>query len=238
MAETQNAGAQPPKAGERVIVREYEMRPEAPPAPTKLFRLKAGYSHHVGDAVVGLKRLNSGGGPDAPTVRLTEAQARAFADKFEAVDNSDFEVYHESADDQRKNAARSQNADLAKDTEGGPQGKPPVAPPEPVHGATGKAGSALPADITTLDPARQGQPTEEQARVIRSGGAPAPTFKVDPKDTPDVPQKVGSPATPIAGTGTGAPLGDNKNSTVESTKVPDSVSGQSGGSAKATETKK
>lgn len=202
MAEAQ--GANQPQAGERVIVREVEVRPATPPQPTKEFRLRRGASHHVGDAVNGLTRLTGIDGPNSPRVRLTRDQARAFADKFEAVDDSDFEVV-KSEDAQRREAPK--NVDPAAETEGGPQGKPLVGPPEVVRGATVSGAPAMPADPTTLDPARQGQPTSEQERVFRAGQASTPTFKVDPKDTPDVPQQAGTPAQPtgvVAGAGTGS----------------------------------
>jgi hypothetical protein len=123
--------------------------------PRKAFRLKQGRRHYQDGQLVAA----------GDVVQLTRDQARAFADKFDQLDESDFvagEYRAYSPEDQRK--ARSSHQ-----AENAPQGQAPQAAPVAVGG--GPLGEAL-KDVTAIDPARQGQPTTELRRVIDSGGAP------------------------------------------------------------------
>lgn len=219
MAEAQTAG--PTK---EVAVQGRELQAPRTQEPTKEFRLKTGFRHWV-DGV----RID--GGPNV-TVRLNRAQAVAFKDKFEPVDEkAAFEVASES-----RPRSASQGTDvhnLAKDTEGGPQGKPVVAPPET---SPRRRATDVPLDPTTLEPARQGQQTREQRAIVDSGNAPPATYKVDPKEASETlkgQQPASGAPTPVP-VGTGGDRGDVKQTNIPSTPVPGSVTGQTPANATPT----
>jgi hypothetical protein len=142
----------------------------------KKYKLKEGKAH-TQDGVP----LQAG-----DTVMLTQTQAVAFRDKFDPVDNSEFqeqeyEPFTKSSQSEDKRALPSDKA---------PQGQPVQTPP--VH-VPPKGGAATgPADPSTLDPAKQGQQTTEQRAIIDAGKAPLPASAV--AGTPPAAEPANPPA--------------------------------------------
>jgi hypothetical protein len=154
-----------------------------PPEPTKPYKLREGMRHnHQGRA------MQAG-----ESVELTEAQARAWRDKFEPEDDSEFEV-KTSEDQQARRAGTSpqgmkKTADDLKqgleDAEAGEgrdeqeteakQGLPVPQPPQAVRPrALGRDPNSPPADPSALDPAKQGQQSNEQRQLIDRNLTPPP----------------------------------------------------------------
>jgi|GEM_PF-3887091 len=111
------------------------------------------------------------------TVHLTEAQSRAWQDKFVPVGDGDFEEMDEVPKYDPKKSSKSKGAkskDEGNDkgpTKEAPQGQPVAAPAIHVEGTGGFSG---PVDPHVMDPARQGQQSREQRQIIDSGKAPVP----------------------------------------------------------------
>jgi len=154
----------------------------AGPEPTKSYRLRPGVGRHHQLGANGQSSVITAG----TVVRLTRAQAHNFKDKFESVDDSDFGV--QSGEELRKAAA-----------------EPPVSagvPVVPVNSKSvdGRGPDAPPADVTTLDPARQGQQTREQEAAKLSGAGPVPDLG------PKGPEPSITPAATAGGPGTSTPV--------------------------------
>lgn len=103
-------------------------------------------------------------------VELTPAQANAMRDKFEAVDDGDFQEVKDEDRKPYKPSAKKKEKENGPSKEEAPQGAPVAQPPVPVRG---EEGSEL-LDPTALDPAKQGQRSREQQNIIDSGNAPLP----------------------------------------------------------------
>lgn len=154
-------------------------RPAAPPAPTKSFKLRQGARHtHSGIAV-----------RPGDVVELTESQAKAFRDKFDAVDDSEFKVpdqpfvYDPSKQesDRRTSGKKAEffvTEGQAVKSEDAPQGMPTPTPPVPVRVAGVPVGPS-PADPRAIDPDRQGQHSRETRAVIDAAGGPAATAVIE-----------------------------------------------------------
>lgn len=164
---TQKAGAD--EVTKRTVIEERQPRVAE---KVKTFRLKLGAKHFANGS------FQTGG-----EVELTEDQARAFRDKIEAVDDSDFTERDQTA--QKRMAAggksdaaaknRDERLDQPDDEENATQG--PAVPQAPVvvgPGAGPRDPSSAPADPSVLDPARQGQQSREMRAFIDSGQMPAP----------------------------------------------------------------
>lgn len=182
-----------------------EERVTAARVPTKAFRLKAGARHfHDGVAVQA-----------GDVVHLTQDQARAFRDKFEPADDSDFKVedqprtYTPNADNrgeqQQKLVDGVQEGQNAKGVDktaetGLPVPQPPVVVPDRAPAVQ------QPHDVTALDPAKQGQQSREQRQLIDSGMAPPPKSITTPSEdktkTSTVPVGGGAAATGAGGKAT------------------------------------
>jgi len=108
------------------------------------------------------------------SVWLTQTQATAFRDKFIAVDTSgEFEEKEDDDEDlvyKPSSGPDAEKPDYAADDKDAPQGQPVVAPAITVPGPT--SGPQGPVDASVLDPARQGQQSREQRKIIDSGKAP------------------------------------------------------------------
>jgi hypothetical protein len=173
MAETRNETMERDKDGTMVRRTVVEERiPGASVPKVKRFRLKAGTRHfHEGTM------LTNG------EVDLTEDQARAFRDKFEPVDDSEFEEQSKSA--QKRNTS-SKESDAVKENrermleegEGGEEPTQGTAVPQapivvnPMSGP--RDPNSAPVDPSSIDPARQGQQSREMRQFIDSGQLPAP----------------------------------------------------------------
>lgn len=174
----------------------------APAEATRSFKLRQGMRHtHQG------RTLNGG-----ETVELTEAQSRAFRDKFEAVGDDDkFTV----KDDAQRRGAGSQTAAEAKQSlreglesaEGAEaeakQGLPPPQPAIQVRTTLGgRDPEAPPVDPSAVDPSKQGQQSNEQRRLIDTNQVPPPApVQAGPPAPTGTTGAIGGVGTPI-GTGT------------------------------------
>jgi hypothetical protein len=130
----------------------------------KEFKLRQGFSHSQDGHSV----------KEGDSVYLTETQARAFRDRFMVVDDGDFKQMdaEEAKYDPDKGESAQPKSKGAKEetgpTKDAPQGQPPPQPP--IHVEMPRIEG--PADINTLDPAKQGQQSREQREIIDSGEAP------------------------------------------------------------------
>jgi hypothetical protein len=158
----------------------------------KAFKLREGAAHtHDGQAVL-----------PGDTVHLTKTQARAFRDKFEPVDDGDFNevkevpVYEPKGD---KKQDKKGAVSASKDTKDAPQGQPVVTPVIPLRPAAPAAG---PTDVHAIDPANQGQQSREVRAIIDAGDAPvAKAFgsgEVTTKRTPVTGPAIGHEKAPVA----------------------------------------
>lgn len=107
-------------------------------------------------------------------VWLTQNQAQAWKDKFVAVDTSDFV---EKKDLPPVESAQKKAADEKPADPKAPQGQPVVAPAVTVVIDDSKK---PPVDPHSLDPARQGQQSNEQREIIDSGNAPLAKVFAEP----------------------------------------------------------
>jgi hypothetical protein len=169
------------KVGEGGVVRRTtieEFSAGGKPQPVKAYKLRQG-ARHTQDG----QAVKSG-----DEVMLTKSQAQAFRDKFEAVDDSEFEEpkeiprYKASSEDQKDKSEPDTDDERDDAEKEAAQGDPVPQPPAVVRPiAAGTRDPNLPpVDPTALDPAKQGQPSREQRRTIDSGNAPMPKSVTEP----------------------------------------------------------
>lgn len=170
MAETKSERSETTKRrGNETTIERHEVTTIKDNTPRKAFKLRPGMRHMQDGQMV----------QAGDEVMLTRDQARAFADKFVPVDeDADFEEgeyqtyrsgqqqgQHEGMDEREYGEGEEERAD---------QGHPVPTPVITVGGAGGVGPQGALKDPTALDPAKQGQQTNEQRRIIDSGNAPPP----------------------------------------------------------------
>jgi hypothetical protein len=162
------------QSGNERTVERHEVTTVKDNTPRKAYRLREGRRHFQdGFAVV-----------PGDEVQLTQDQARAFGDKFEPVDDSDFKTGEYTSYRPGEKKSKSKSGDEPEEPEEGPQGGAPPQPPQKIGVGPVFGGITDPLkDPTAVRPDRQGQQSNEQRRLIDSGGAPPPkAMDVPPLD--------------------------------------------------------